>query len=124
MVLEDYSKYFMYGGIALSIAAIAFFYFLYKKDGTDLGELKVYLLSNRWQGDVLDSKIESWQQTNAKYGNDFFYDISFYLNGETKLYTAKALIQPSQMHMIKKGLNIKIKKGGKGKLAVVGIEFN
>lgn len=124
MALEDYSKYFMYGGIALSIAAIAFFYFLYKKDGTDLGELKVYLSSDRWQGDFLDSKIESWQQTNAKYGNDFFYDVSFYLNDETKLYTAKALIQPSQMHMIKKGLNIKIKKGDKDKLAVVGIEFN
>ncbi|AHJ73599.1 hypothetical protein [Kosakonia sacchari] len=123
MALEDYSKYFMYGGIVVTVAATAFFYFLEKQDKTDVSGIKVYLSSNKWEGELLDSKIESWQQMNARYGNDFFYEINFYLDGDPHLYTAKTLIRPSQMHLLKKGLKIKVKKGSKNRLAVVEVDF-
>lgn len=123
MALEDYSKYFMYGGIVVTVAATAFFYFLERQDKTDVSGIKVYLSSNKWEGELIDSKIESWQQMNARYGNDFFYEINFYLDGDPRLYTAKTLIRPSQMHLLKKGLKIKVKKGSKNRLAVVEVNF-
>lgn len=38
MALEEYSEYFMYGGIILIIAAIVFFCFLERQDKSDISE--------------------------------------------------------------------------------------
>ncbi|SFU21408.1 hypothetical protein SAMN05192562_1178 [Kosakonia arachidis] len=124
MALEDYSKYFMYGGIVLLVAVTAFFYYLEKQDKTDVVGIKSYLSKDRWQGEVVNSKIESWQQLNARYGNDFFYEITFYLPGDPNIHTSKALVAPGQMHLIKKGLDIQVKVGKKGEMAIIGINFN
>lgn len=124
MVLEEYSEYFMYGGIVLIIAAIVFFCFLERQDKSDISGIKHYLSSARWQGEVIQTNIESWTKLNARYGNDYFYDIDFFLPNDKKLYTAKSLIAPDQMHMLRKGVGIKVKKGTKGKVAVISINLN
>lgn len=122
MGIEYYSKYFLYGGIAFSLLLSVVFYFMFRGDKTDVAGIKNYLSSSQWQGEFIDSRIESWQQTNARYGNDFFYDISFRLNDE-KLYTAQTLVRPSQMHLMKEGLKIKVKKSSKNRLAIVEVNF-
>ena len=124
MVLEECSEYFMYGGIVLIIAAIVFFCFLERQDKSDISGIKHYLSSTRWQGEVIQTNIESWTKLNARYGNDYFYDIDFFLPNDKKLYTAKSLIAPDQMHMLRKGVSIKVKKGTKGKVAVISINLN
>ena len=124
MALEDYSKYFMYGGIILVVVVTAAFYFLEKQDKTDVSGIKIFLASDRWQGEIINTKLQAWRQLNARYGNDYFYDIDFFLPNDQKLYTAKSLIAPSQMHMLKKGQDIKVKKGERGKMAVIEIDFN
>lgn len=124
MVLEEYSEYFMYGGIVLIIAAIVFFCFLERQGKSDISGIKHYLSSTRWQGEVIQTNIESWTKLNARYGNDYFYDIDFFLPNDKKLYTAKSLIAPDQMHMLRKGVSIKVKKGTKGKVAVISINLN
>lgn len=71
----------------------------------------------------MQANIESWQRLNAMYGNDHFYDIHFFLPNDKQLYTAKSLIVSEQARMLKKGLSIKVKKGTKGKMAVISIYF-
>ncbi|MBK0078810.1 hypothetical protein IAE49_04635 [Kosakonia sp. S58] len=123
MALEEYSKYFMYGGVILTAAVTVFFCFLERQDKSNVSGIKHYLSSNRWQGEVMQTNIESWQKLNAMYGNDHFYDIDFFLPNDKQLYTAKSLIFSEQAHMLKKGLSIKVKKGTKGKMAVISIYF-
>ena len=121
MALEDYSHYFMYGGIVASVSATLFFYFLEKRDKHDDFAVRSFLSSHKWQGELIDSQIESWQQLDVRYGNDFFYRISFYLLGEPKLYYALARVKPGQMHLIQKGVKIKVKKGSRGRMAIMEI---
>ncbi|SCC17798.1 hypothetical protein GA0061071_107187 [Kosakonia oryzendophytica] len=121
MALEDYSAYFMYGGMVVTVAATVFFWWIEKRDNTDVVGIKHCLTSAEWSGEFFDSYIESWQQTNARYGNAFFYDITFCLEGEQKMFTAKALVNPGEMHLLKKGLRIRVKKGSKNRIAVTDI---
>ncbi|MEN0582296.1 hypothetical protein AAIG39_25345 [Phytobacter palmae] len=44
----------------------------------------------------------------------------FYLD-DTQLYSAKALVVPGQMHLLRKGLPIVVKKGDKNRIAVMQI---
>ncbi|WP_039056536.1 hypothetical protein [Enterobacter sp. Bisph1] len=124
MGIEYYSKYFMYGGMLFTVTLCVIFFFWFRGDKTDIAGIKTYMNSAHWQGEVIDSRIEFWRQTNARYGNDYFYDITFYLNGDEKLHTAQTLIRPSQMHLMKKGLKIKVKKGSKNQLAVIEVDFD
>ncbi|MGY5956737.1 DUF3592 domain-containing protein [Kosakonia sp. BK9b] len=123
MALEDYSAYFMYGGMVVTVAATAIFWWLEKREDSEVAGIKHCLTSAAWPGEVFDSYIASWQQTNARYGNAFFYDISFCLDGEGKMFTAKALVNPGEMHLLKKGLGIRVKKGSKNRIAVIAIMF-
>lgn len=124
MALEEYSEYFMYGGVILTVAVTVFFFLLERQHKSDVSGIKHYLSSNRWQGEVMQTNIESWKKTNARYGNNHFYDVNFFLPNDKQLYTAKSLIASDQAHMLKKGLTIKVKKGAKGKMAVISICFN
>lgn len=123
MALENYSRYFMYGGIALSVIATLYFYFLSRADDKKKADIGLFLGSQFWNGDIIESEIISAKLTGERYGNDLFYDVKFYLPHTSQLHTAKALVNISQIHLVKKGLRIKVKKNGAGKLAVVKIEF-
>ncbi|QNQ20609.1 hypothetical protein HF650_12980 [Kosakonia sp. SMBL-WEM22] len=123
MALEEYSAYFMYGGIFLTIVVTAFFYFLEKQDGSDVSGIKSYLSSARWQGEIIKTNIQSWRKQNARYGNDYFYEFDFLLPNDKKLYTGTGLITPEQMHLLKKGLGMTVKKGAGRKVAVISIDF-
>ncbi|CAI0984775.1 hypothetical protein [Serratia ficaria] len=126
MSLADMSKYFLYLGIATPILMGIFFYCIFKNNGsntTDLDSVKSYLKMDKQGGEIFLAQLESCRQTNVKYGNDFFFDVDFYLPGDGKLHTAKALVKPSQMHLLKKGMEIKVKKGKKNEMAVVEIVF-
>lgn len=124
MALEEYSKYFMYGGIILTIAVTAWFYFLEKQDESDISGVNFFLSRTRWQGAVIQTKIQSWRKLNVKYGSDCFYGVDFFLPNEPKLYTATTLIAPEKIHMLRKGLSIKVKKETKGKMGIIYIDFN
>ncbi|CAI8835680.1 hypothetical protein E0L21_11975 [Kosakonia quasisacchari] len=123
MELEYYSKYFMYGGIAVSVIATLFFYFLSRMESKKKADIGIFLTCHLWPGDIVESKIISCKITDDRFGNDFFYDIRFHLPGDNKLYTAKTLVNISQMSLIRPGLRMKVKKGNEGRLAVIKIEF-
>ncbi|MBI6131655.1 hypothetical protein ACN2W4_02140 [Serratia marcescens] len=126
MSLADMSKYFLYAGIATPVVMGIFFYCIFKNNGdnsTEMSAVKNYLNKDSWQGEIIASHLESCRQTNTRYGNDFFFDVDFYLPGDTRLHTAKALVQPGQMHLLRKGMGIKVKKGRKNQLAVVEMDL-
>lgn len=50
MALEEYSKYFMYGGIILTIAVTAWFYFLEKQDESDISGVTFFSFQNSLAG--------------------------------------------------------------------------
>ena len=101
MGIEYYAKYFMYGGLLFTLTLGIIFFFWFRGDKTDVAGIKAYLTRSQWQGEIVESRIELWRQTNARYGNDYFYDITFYLKGDGKLHTAQTLVRPGQMHLMK-----------------------
>ncbi|WP_200550712.1 hypothetical protein [Kosakonia sp. LAM2021] len=123
MGIEYYSKYFMYGGIAASVITSLIFYFVFRAEGKKKADIGVFLTCHLWSGDIVESEIVSCKITGDRFGNDFFYDIRFHLPGDNQLYTAKTLVNISQMPLIRPGLRIKVKKGNEGRLAVIKIEF-
>ncbi|QRZ85263.1 hypothetical protein JTN15_10420, partial [Klebsiella aerogenes] len=54
-------------------------------------------------------------------GNNLFFDIYFSIDGIPQLLCAKALISPSQIHLLRKGLSIVVKKGRGNKIAIMQI---
>ena len=122
MSLADMSKYFLYLGIAMPIIMGIFFYCIFKNNGSknaDIPAVKSYLNMEKQGGEIFSSQLVACRQTNVRYGNDFFFDVDFYLPGDSRLHTAKALVKPSQMHLLKKGMDIKVKKDDKNNMAVV-----
>ncbi|WP_173632867.1 hypothetical protein [Paramixta manurensis] len=102
------------------------FHFAFRDQNKQLSDVKVWLKKDKWAGDILSTQLDSWQQTNTRYGNDFFYDFCFYadLEGVNKLYSAKALVRLSEVHLSRPGLIIYVKHGAKGKMAVISINYS
>ncbi|MDZ7320484.1 hypothetical protein N4G41_02435 [Kosakonia sacchari] len=123
MGIEYYSKYFMYGGIAASVIASLIFFLMFRVENKKKAEIGIFLTCHLWPGDIIESEIISCKITGDRFGNDFFYDIRFHLPGGDQLYTAKTLVNISQMPLIRPGLRIKVKKGSEGRLAVINVEF-
>ncbi len=107
-------------GIAIPIIFIVVIFF-FPGTSTSIRSARMFLKRNSWSGEIHQSRIESWQQTNTRYGNNYFFDIYFYLDDMQKLYAAKALIEPGQMHLLRKGLPISVKIGKKDRIAVMRI---
>jgi len=82
---------------------------------------KVFLKRDSWPGELHNTRIESWQQSNILYGGNLFFDISFYLGHSQQLYSAKALITLGQVHLLRKGLPLVVKTGKRGRIAVMQI---
>jgi hypothetical protein len=81
----------------------------------------MFLQRESWRGKLLKSRIESWQQTNVIHGNNLFFDIYFHLDDMSQLFCAKALIAPAQIHLLRKGLSIIVKKGRGNNIAIMQI---
>jgi hypothetical protein len=112
---------FMLIGIAIPIIFIVVVFFSSRGASTSIRSARMFLKRNSWPGEIHQSRIESWQQTNTRYGNNYFFDIYFYLDDMQKLHAAKALIEPGQMHLLRKGLPISVKIGKKDRIAVMQI---
>ncbi|TDT52409.1 hypothetical protein DFO53_3574 [Enterobacter sp. AG5470] len=108
-------------GIAAPIVCIILIFFTFRGNSTSIRAATMYLKRDKWPGELHKSRVEAWQQTNTMYGNDYFFDIFFHLDGVPELYSAKALIMPSQMHLLQKGLPIIVKKGKNNRIAVMQI---
>lgn len=108
-------------GLSVSILFMMATYFTFRKSSLQLKSVKIFLKRERWRGDLLRSRIEFWQQTNVMIGNNLFFDIYFRIDGIHQLLCAKALISPSQIHLLHEGLPIVVKKGRGNKIAVMQI---
>ncbi|EPG8310110.1 hypothetical protein P0O97_01515 [Klebsiella aerogenes] len=108
-------------GLSVSILFMMATYFTFRKSSLQLKSVKIFLKRERWRGDLLRSRIEFWQQTNVMLGNNLFFDIYFRIDGIPQLLCAKALISPSQIHLLHEGLPIVVKKGRGNKIAVMQI---
>lgn len=108
-------------GLSVSILFMIATYFTFRKSSLQLKSVKIFLKRERWRGDLLRSRIEFWQQTNVMLGNNLFFDIYFRIDGIPQLLCAKALISPSQIHLLHEGLPIVVKKGRGNKIAVMQI---
>lgn len=106
-------------GIIVPMLFVAWIYFGFRGNSTSIRAAQIFLKRDSWQGELHKTQIESWQQTNTMYGNNYFFDIFFYL--DNTLFSAKALIAPAQMHLLQKGLPIVVKKGAKNRIAVMQI---
>ncbi|EME5080658.1 hypothetical protein VYS03_000541 [Klebsiella aerogenes] len=108
-------------GLLVSILFMIATYFTFRKSSLQLKSVKIFLKRERWRGDLLRSRIEFWQQTNVMLGNNLFFDLYFHIDGIPQLLCAKALISPSQIHLLHEGLPIVVKKGRGNKIAVMQI---
>ncbi|AWD04696.1 hypothetical protein [Klebsiella aerogenes] len=108
-------------GLSVSILFMMATYFTFRKSSLQLKSVKIYLKRERWRGDLLSSRIEFWQQTNVMLGNNLFFDIYFRIDEMPQLFCAKALIAPAQIHLLRKGLSIVVKKGRGNKIAIMQI---
>ena len=105
--------------VLVTLSFVAWIFFGFRGNSTSIRAAQIFLKRDRWQGELHKTQIESWQQTNTMYGNNYFFDIFFYL--DNTLLSAKAQIAPGQMHLLQKGLPIVVKKGAKNRIAVMQI---
>ncbi|HFL1539515.1 TPA: hypothetical protein ACG1QB_004380 [Enterobacter asburiae] len=114
--------FFMIAGIIVPIIFIGciFFFKITSKGAVDACRL---IKHDSWAGDLISTKMESWQKTNLSHGNNLFFDVFFYTGDGSELKSAKALVALSDMHLLKKGLDIIVKQDEKGRVAVLKINF-
>lgn len=80
-------------------------------------------------GPVKQSEVplESWRQTETKYGNDYIYDFYFNanINGSVKKYIAKGIVRPDDIHKLKKGMLLSVKYSNNTplKIAVTSVNY-
>ncbi|WP_342324668.1 hypothetical protein AAEY27_08680 [Kosakonia sp. BYX6] len=117
MNMSAFEVTFLLIGIAMPIAFIIAIYFTFRSHSTSPRAAKIFLKRNSWPGELHNTRIDSWQQSTMMYGNNFFIDIFFYL--DNTLLSAKALVTPAQLHLLRKDLPIVVKKGKKNNIAVI-----
>ena len=117
--MSGFEMFFLILGITVPIIFMIAIFFSFRGNSPSIPAARIFIKRESWPGELYKSQIESWQQTNTRYGNDFFFDIYFYL--DNTLLSAKALIAPGQMHLLRKGLPIVVKKGAKNRIAVMQI---
>jgi len=95
--------------------------FGFKGKSTSILAGMIYLTRHRWSGKLHFTQIESWEETNTFYENARFVDPFFYLDSSSNRYCAKALVSPLQLHILRHGLPIVVKKGKWKLIAVMHI---
>ena len=81
----------------------------------------IYLTRHRLAGELYATQIESWEETDTFYENARFVDLFFYLDSLPNRFCAKALVSPLQLHFLRRGLPIVVKKGKWKLMAVMHI---
>ncbi|AOR65421.1 hypothetical protein [Pectobacterium wasabiae] len=114
-------------GIAMTFLSFFIVISLFKPNKNELLGIKNWKTRDKWQGTTVTTEIKSWSQTETKYGNDFFYNFDFpiYLNGKEKLYTAKGLVRPNDIHKLRKGMEVVVKynEDSPPKVAVIDVIY-
>lgn len=117
--MSAFEMAFLLIGIATPIVFIIAIFFTFRGSAREMKTMKVFLTREKWRGKLHNTRIVSWQQTNMFYGNNLFVDIVFHLDNPPQLHSAKALITPAQLHLLRKDLPIVVKKGKKNNIAVM-----
>ncbi|ACX88207.1 hypothetical protein F6Q07_21485 [Pectobacterium parmentieri] len=114
-------------GIVMTFLSFFIVISLFKPNKNELLGIKNWKTRDKWQGTIVTTEIKSWSQTETKYGNDFFYNFDFPidLNGKKKLYTAKGLVGPNDIHKLRKGMGIIVKynEDSPPKVAVIDVIY-
>ncbi|MGR7139087.1 hypothetical protein ACU62P_09505 [Klebsiella aerogenes] len=114
-------------GIVVTIIALGISFAAFKPNKTEVSAIKNWLSRDKWSGQTIQVPLESWRQTETKYGNDYIYDFYFNanINGSVKKYIAKCIVRPDDIHKLKKGmlLSVKYSKNTPLKIAVTSVNY-
>lgn len=64
-------------GIVAPILCLVWVFFTFRGNSTSIRAARMFLKRATCPGMLHKSRIESWQQTNTMYGNNYFFDIFF-----------------------------------------------
>lgn len=114
-------------GIIVTIVALGISFAAFKPNKAEVSAIKNWLSRDKWSGQTIQVPVESWRQTETKYGNDYIYDFYFSANitGSVKKYIAKGIVRPNDIHKLKKGmlLSVKYSNGTPVKIAVIAVNY-
>ncbi|MFP8383282.1 hypothetical protein [Klebsiella aerogenes] len=114
-------------GIVVTIIALGISFAAFKPNKTEVSAIKNWLSRDKWSGQTIQVPLESWRQTETKYGNDYIYDFYFNanINGSVKKYIAKGIVRPDDIHKLKKGMLLSVKYSNNTplKIAVTSVNY-
>ncbi|EMS9661174.1 hypothetical protein WMA07_001863 [Klebsiella aerogenes] len=114
-------------GIVVTIIALGISFAAFKPNKTEVSAIKNWLSRDKWSGQTIQVPLESWRQTETKYGNDYIYDLYFNanINGSVKKYIAKGIVRPDDIHKLKKGMLLSVKYSNNTplKIAVTSVNY-
>ncbi len=114
-------------GIVVTIIALGISFAAFKPNKSEVSAIKNWLSRDKWSGQTIQVPLESWRQTETKYGNDYIYDIYFSanINGYVKKYIAKGIVRPGDIHKLKKGMLLSVKYSNDTlvKIAVTSVNY-
>ncbi|ENZ8714184.1 hypothetical protein ACHBI6_000519 [Klebsiella aerogenes] len=114
-------------GIVVTIIAIGISFAAFKPNKSEVSAIKNWLSRDKWSGKTIQVPVESWRQTETKYGNDYIYDFYFNanINGSVKKYIAKGIVRPDDIHKLKKGMLLSVKYSNNTplKIAVTSVNY-
>ncbi|CAD6081685.1 hypothetical protein [Escherichia coli] len=114
-------------GVVVTIIALVISFAAFKPNKTEVSAIKNWLSRDKWPGQIIQVPIDSWRQTETKYGNDYIYDFFFSanINGSVKKYIAKGIVRPDGIHKLKKEmlLSVKYSNDTPVKMAVISVNY-
>ncbi|UJD82443.1 hypothetical protein FS595_23100 [Serratia rubidaea] len=114
-------------GIVVTVLALVLSFAMFKPNKSQLTTMKDWVSREKWTGTTIVVPLESWNQTDSKYGNDFFYDFYFMatIGQKPKRYCAKGLVRANDIHKLKKGLELVVKYSDDTppKIAVINVNY-
>ena len=114
-------------GIVVTIIALGISFAAFKPNKSEVSAIKNWLSRDKWSGQTIQVPLESWRQTETKYGNDYIYDFYFNanINGSVKKYIAKGIVRPDDIHKLKKGMLLSVKYSNNTplKIAVTSVNY-
>lgn len=114
-------------GIVMTIIALGISFAAFKPNKDEVSAIKNWLSRDKWPGQTIQVPVESWRQTETKYGNDYIYDFYFSANitGSVKKYIAKGIVRPNDIHKLKKGMLLSVKYSNHTpvKIAVIAVNY-
>lgn len=114
-------------GIVVTIIALGISFAAFKPNKAEVSAIKNWLSRDKWSGKTIHVPLESWRQTETKYGNDYIYDFYFNanINGSVKKYIAKGIVRPDDIHKLKKGMLLSVKYSNNTplKIAVTSVNY-